>query len=222
MTLTSLLAATVYPSLGSADLVRAAEPQVGRLPESEAAPPPEFDVTDRVELSAEAQGQQELSDEEQQQVDELKRRDAEVREHEAAHLAAAGAHARGGASFEYATGPDGRQYATGGEVQIDTSPVPDDPNATIAKMQAVQRAALAPQQPSAQDRRVAADAQAAIQEAQAEKARQASADQGEQAVSEPEAAESGAVRQRSRSGSYSAAGRAQLDSDFARQIDLVG
>ncbi len=100
----------------------------------------------------------------QQVIAQLKSRDREVRAHEAAHLAAAGQHARGGASYSYQTGPDGRQYAIGGEVSIDTSAIPNDPEATLAKAQQIQRAALAPAEPSAQDIAVAGQAsQMAIQ-----------------------------------------------------------
>lgn len=113
-------------------------------------------------------GQPALSEEEQKQVDELKRRDAEVRRHESAHKAAAGPHASGGPSFEFQEGPDGRRYAVGGEVQIDTSPVAGNPRATQAKMQQIRRAALAPADPSAQDRAVAAQAAQAEREARAE------------------------------------------------------
>jgi len=95
---------------------------------------------------------------EYQELQDIKERDREVRQHEQAHLAAGGSHVRGGASFSYERGPDGRQYAVGGEVQIDTSAVAGDPAATIRKMQAVQRAALAPAEPSVQDRSVAAEA----------------------------------------------------------------
>ena len=113
-------------------------------------------------------GQPALNEEEQKQVEELKRRDAEVRRHEAAHKAAAGSHASGGPSFEFQAGPDGRRYAVGGEVQIDTSPVSGNPRATIAKLQQIRRAALAPANPSAQDRSVAAQAAQAEREARAE------------------------------------------------------
>ena len=106
-----------------------------------------------------AYGEKELSSQEKQTVDELKKRDRAVRAHEAAHAAAAGGIAQGGASYTYKTGPDGKQYAVGGEVHVDTSPVRDDPEATIRKMQQVERAALAPADPSAQDRKVAAEAQ---------------------------------------------------------------
>ena len=103
-------------------------------------------------------GSSELTEEEQQEVAELKKRDREVRAHEQAHLSAAGPYARGGAQYDYETGPDGHRYATGGGVGIDTSPVPDDPSATIQKARVVKRAALAPAEPSPQDRRVAAEA----------------------------------------------------------------
>ncbi len=55
-----------------------------------------------------------LTEDERRILNQLKARDAEVRAHEAAHLAAAGPHANGAPTFEYETGPDGRQYATGG------------------------------------------------------------------------------------------------------------
>jgi hypothetical protein len=109
---------------------------------------------------------QKLTPDQQKQVQELKKRDTDVRLHEAAHLAAAGGYARGGATFSFQTGPDGKQYAVGGEVQIDTSPVPHDPRATIAKMQTVESAALAPADPSSQDRAVAAQAAAKASQAQ--------------------------------------------------------
>lgn len=110
-----------------------------------------------------------LSEEEQREVEKLKQRDTEVRQHEQAHIAASGGHAKGGASFEYQTGPDGKRYAVGGEVSIDTSPVRNNPDATIQKAQTLKRAALAPAQPSGQDRAVAAAAAKMEQEAQMEK-----------------------------------------------------
>ncbi|HNW34138.1 MAG TPA: putative metalloprotease CJM1_0395 family protein [Candidatus Ozemobacteraceae bacterium] len=91
-------------------------------------------------------------------INELKTADREVRDHEAAHVAAGGNYVRGGANFTYTTGPDGKRYATGGEVTIDTSPVPNDPQATVTKMETVRRAALAPAEPSGQDRQVASSA----------------------------------------------------------------
>lgn len=106
---------------------------------------------------AQAEG---LSPEQQRVVAELQARDQEVRAHEGAHKAAGGSLA-GGMSLSYQTGPDGRRYAVGGEVSIDTGSE-RDPQATIAKMRQVIAAALAPAQPSAQDRAVAAAARAAM------------------------------------------------------------
>jgi len=106
------------------------------------------------------------------QIQELAARDTEVRAHEQAHLSAAGQHATSGPTYSYQTGPDGKQYAIGGEVGIDVSAVPDDPEATIAKMEVVQRAATAPAEPSGQDMRVAAQAAQTASAARAELASQ--------------------------------------------------
>lgn len=106
----------------------------------------------------------ELTPEEQQVVRDLQRRDAEVRRHERAH-AAAGGPVAGAPVYEFQRGPDGRFYAVNGEVRIDVSPE-GNPRATIAKMELVIRAALAPAQPSAQDRAVAAQAKQIIIEAE--------------------------------------------------------
>lgn len=109
----------------------------------------------------------EYTEEQLAQIRELKARDQEVRQHEAAHKAAAGALA-GAATFSYTRGPDGRMYATGGEVSIDTSTVPGDPQATINKMRTIHAAATAPIDPSSQDRRVAAQAMMQMMKAQQE------------------------------------------------------
>lgn len=117
------------------------------------------------------QATEELTEEEKKKVQELQRRDREVRAHEAAHKTAGGSLA-GHPTFETVKGPDGRSYAVSGEVKIDTSEVPNNPDATIRKMETVKRAALAPSNPSAQDRQVAAEAEAKIQKARQEKREQ--------------------------------------------------
>jgi len=111
----------------------------------------------------------ELAPEEQQVVEELRKRDAEVRAHEAAHAGAAGS-LGGSPSYSYETGPDGRRYAVGGEVHIDVSQGAT-PQETIANAQQVRAAALAPASPSSQDRAVAASAAAMEQKARAELSR---------------------------------------------------
>jgi hypothetical protein len=92
------------------------------------------------------------------QLAQLKARDSEVRAHESAHIAAGGRYITGGASYTYQKGPDGGQYAVGGEVGIDSSPVPGKPEETAEKMRIVRAAALAPSDPSAADLSVAASA----------------------------------------------------------------
>ena len=94
---------------------------------------------------------------EQEEIKQLAARDREVRQHEQAHAAVGGPYA-GAPRYEYQRGPDGVSYAIGGEVSISTSPINGDPEMTIEKAQIIQRAALAPAEPSTQDRKVAAEA----------------------------------------------------------------
>ncbi len=128
-----------------------------------------------------------LDEKELEQVQELAQRDREVRAHEMAHLAVAGGYAQGGIKLKYATGPDGKRYAVGGEVAIDTAPVPGDPEATLAKARAIRAAAMAPSEPSAQDRRIAIEAARLMAQAQVELLREKTAARGEedQAASAP-------------------------------------
>jgi hypothetical protein len=119
---------------------------------------------------ASGSGKTDAKPEDSQETQKLAQRDREVRAHEAAHAAAGGQYVRGGATFQYQKGPDGKMYAVGGEVSIDCSPVKGDPRATVAKMQAIQRAAMAPADPSGQDRSVAAAAAAGAAQARQEMA----------------------------------------------------
>ncbi len=99
----------------------------------------------------------ELTRGEEMQISKLKARDAEVRAHEAAHLAVAGSLAAGGASYTYQQGPDGKMYAIGGEVPINLSKGAT-PEQTAANMRKVRAAALAPSNPSGQDLKIASTA----------------------------------------------------------------
>jgi hypothetical protein len=113
-----------------------------------------------------AAGQVQLTPEQQQEVQKLKSIDQKVHEHEAAHQAA-GAGLTSGANYEYVRGPDGKQYAVAGDVKIDVSPA-QTPQQTIDKAKRIEAAALAPADPSAQDRAVAAQAAQMALQAQAE------------------------------------------------------
>ena len=109
-----------------------------------------------------------LTPDEKLLVEKLKKVDSEVRAHEMAHIAAGSKYITSGATFSYQEGPDGRNYAVGGEVGIDTSPEPGDPEATLQKMRQVRAAALAPAQPSSQDLKVASNAASQAAKAMAE------------------------------------------------------
>ena len=121
--------------------------------------------------------QQEQQQRQEQQVQDLVERDKEVRTHEQAHQSAGGEYASS-PTYQFTQGPDGKRYATGGEVQIDTSVVPGDPAATIAKMQQIRAAALAPAEPSAQDLAVARSAAASEAKARKELMAEQSAKSG--------------------------------------------
>ncbi|MCS3805013.1 hypothetical protein HNO92_002250 [Chromobacterium alkanivorans] len=118
-----------------------------------------------------------LDEQQQKQVEALKARDSEVRQHEQAHLTSGGALAGGGATYTYQQGPDGKQYAIGGEVGIRLARG-STPQETISNAQTVQRAALAPADPSGQDRAVAAAAAQMEQQARIELMQQQAGKQG--------------------------------------------
>jgi hypothetical protein len=98
-------------------------------------------------------GPKELSPVEELKVSRMVARDAEVRRHELAHASSGGAHI-GVAEYKYERGPDGKLYAVGGRVSIDVAPA-GSASATIRKMEAVIRAAMAPANPSMADRAAA-------------------------------------------------------------------
>lgn len=148
-------------------------------PEHDAKSAPKAQVAGRlapkdiVQLSAAATGKTGaeatgLTEDQKAEVAGLKRQDAETRRHEQAHANAGGPYS-GTPSYSYERGPDGRSYAVAGTTPIDVSPVSGNPAATVRKMETVKRAALAPGEPSAQDRKVAAQADAEKRKAQAER-----------------------------------------------------
>lgn len=118
---------------------------------------------DKSQKNADRQG----DEQDQQEISELAARDREVRAHEQAHAAVGGASA-GSPVYEFVRGPDGVNYAVGGEVKVSTAPVTGDLEATIIKAQQLRRAATAPADPSDQDRRIAAEATQMEVEARAE------------------------------------------------------
>lgn len=170
-------------ALPSADSVAPSSPELNRSNQSPVTSAPATGADEQASLREEADspGNRENAKpsasetqqvrQERLQVAELASRDREVRAHEQAHAAVGGAYA-GAPSYTYKRGPDGKSYVVSGEVSIDVSPIPNDPQATLRKMQVVQRAALAPAEPSSQDRRVAAQAQAQAAQARSDLAQQ--------------------------------------------------
>jgi len=145
--------ATVPPLTQTAQAAQAplsssSEPAGPASPSTYASPDASFSGSAKTNLSPEALAL----------IAKLKTRDTEVRQHEQAHLAAAGGLATSGASYTYERGPNGVEYAIGGEVHIDTSPG-GTPQETIERARTIQAAALAPADPSGPDRAVAAQAQ---------------------------------------------------------------
>lgn len=154
----------------------------GPVQESEGSGREEDGLTTNTELKG-VDGEV-LSQQEQKQLVELKKADRAVRAHEQAHVAAAGSLVRRGVSLSYEKGPDGRRYAVAGEVSIDTSKEAD-PADTITKMRTVRAAALAPVEPSPQDRKVAAAATVTMTDAMSELQLARSAEEkGENAVAQ--------------------------------------
>ncbi|MEA2119776.1 putative metalloprotease CJM1_0395 family protein [Halovibrio sp. HP20-50] len=140
-----------------------------RAPEEDTTTSDDPNATSTSEQSSDAAGPKRadgtpMAPEEIQLLDQLKQTDREVRQHEMAHQTVGGAYT-GGASYEYEVGPDGKRYAVAGEVPIDYGPVPNDPQATIEKMQTVIAAAMAPADPSPTDYQVAAQARQYLLEA---------------------------------------------------------
>lgn len=87
---------------------------------------------------------------EKQEIKDLVIRDQQVRSHEIAHASVGGSFT-GSPTYSFTTGPDGKKYATNGEVSVDLSIEKDNHRGTITKMQKVYAAALAPANPSIKD-----------------------------------------------------------------------
>lgn len=164
-------------SIGRISMLGSQSQLTGRVPAESREQPP---VMGSGETAAPAESKQnesqrpvrettqssELTREEQAQVRELQQRDRQVRAHETAHRSA-GAGMVSGGSYTYQTGPDGRRYAVGGEVTISAS-YSGSPQERLRQAETLRRAALAPADPSPQDRMVAAQAAAMASQARAE------------------------------------------------------
>ena len=95
-----------------------------------------------------------MSTEDKALLDRLRARDSMVRGHENAHVTAAGGQASGPVQYTYQTGPDGRQYAIGGSVNIAVVSSPADDDQAARQADTARRAAEAGGQTSLRDMQV--------------------------------------------------------------------
>lgn len=85
-------------------------------------------------------------------LEKFKNKDTEIRTHEQIHASIG--HTTAPISYSYQQGPDGKMYAVGGSVRMDTS-IPDDPKAAAFKLDILQKAASGPSHTSAADNAIA-------------------------------------------------------------------
>lgn len=85
-------------------------------------------------------------------ISKYKKLDSEVQAHEQLHASKATTTAP--IDYNYQVGPDGKMYATGGSVRIDTS-IPEDEAAANYKLQQIQDSASAPSELSGADAQIA-------------------------------------------------------------------
>lgn len=81
-------------------------------------------------------------------LNKFKQIDQNIRSHEQSH--AAGSSYSSTPKYNYAQGPDGKLYAVGGEVRLDTS-MPQDKKAALNKLEEISNASNAPHDVSSAD-----------------------------------------------------------------------
>lgn len=161
-----------------------------------------------------------LTDDQQRQVEKLKERDKEVKTHEQAHLSAAGGLNASAPTYTYQTGPDGKQYAIGGEVSISFTPS-GDPQKNLQEAEAMRNAALAPADPSSQDRSVAQEAEKMIAQAQQEILQEKQGSSNSTATTKPENGQTTTQTTTDTVGSLATAGTSQLHDNSSPAMSLV-
>lgn len=84
----------------------------------------------------------------QRVLEKFKSKDQDVRSHEQIHATIG--HTTTPISYTYQEGPDGKMYAVGGNVRLDTS-IPQDPKAASYKLDQIKKAAAGPMDSSGAD-----------------------------------------------------------------------
>ncbi len=85
-------------------------------------------------------------------LEKFRNKDSEIRTHEQAHATIGPTTSP--ISYQYQKGPDGKLYAVGGSVRLETS-LPDDPKAAAFKLDLLKKAATAPVSLSGADTAIA-------------------------------------------------------------------
>ena len=88
-------------------------------------------------------------------LEKFKTSDSNIRSHEQIHASIG--HTTAPISYNYQEGPDGKMYAVGGHVRLDTS-IPDDPKAAAFKLDQIQRASSGPTNLSSTDTSISTQA----------------------------------------------------------------
>lgn len=91
----------------------------------------------------------------QRVLEKFKNTDAKIRSHEQIHASIG--HTTTPISYTYQEGPDGKMYAVGGHVRLDTS-IPDDPKAAQFKLDQIRKSASAPVDSSGADSMISSQA----------------------------------------------------------------
>ncbi len=97
-----------------------------------------------------------LSEKDEEMIVRLEERDREVRQHEQTHAAALGPYG-GRIQYSYQQGPDGKMYAVGGSIEVYVGNGPT-PEATLTRARQTRQAAMAASDPSSADSSVAMEA----------------------------------------------------------------
>jgi len=85
-------------------------------------------------------------------LEKFRNKDSEIRTHEQTHASIG--HTTSPISYNYQEGPDGKMYAVGGSVRLDTT-IPDDPKAAAFKLDMIQKAASGVAHASSADNSIA-------------------------------------------------------------------
>ncbi len=85
-------------------------------------------------------------------LEKFKSSDANIRSHEQAHASLTTT--TSSIQYNYQQGPDGKMYAVGGHVRLDTS-MPDDPKAAVVKLDQIKKSATANSDMSGADASIA-------------------------------------------------------------------